>query len=29
MGEDEPIYKKKNDVDKNIIIINSFIPVNK
>ena len=29
MGEDKPIYKKKDNIDKNIIIINSFISINK
>ena len=29
MGENKPIYKKKDNIDKNIIIINSFTPINK
>ena len=29
MGENEPIYKEKDDIDKDIIIINSFTPINK
>ena len=29
MGEDKPIYEKKDNIDKNIIMINSFIPINK
>ena len=29
MGENKPIYKKKNNIDKDIIITNSFTPVNK
>ena len=29
MDEDKPIYKGKNNIDKNIIIINSFISINK
>ena len=29
MGENKLIYKKKDDKDKNIIITNSFTPINK
>ena len=29
MGENKPIYKKKDNIDEDIIITNSFIPINK
>ena len=29
IGENKPIYKKKDNIDKNIVIINSFTSVNK
>ena len=29
MGENKPIYKRKDDVDGDIIITNSFTPINK
>ena len=29
INENKPIYKGKNNIDKNIIITNSFTPINK
>ena len=29
MGENKSIYKEKDNRDRDIIIINSFIPINK
>ena len=29
MGEDKPIYKEKNNKNEDIMIFNSFTPVNK
>ena len=29
MGENKPIYKGKDNIDKDIMITNSFIPINK
>ena len=29
MGENKPIYKKKDNIDEDIIITNLFTPINK